>query len=251
MCVVALAWQAHPRWQLVLAGNRDEFHARASAAAQRWPDAPHLIGGRDLVSGGTWLGHSSLGRLAVVTNIAGEGAPDPQRRSRGVLVKDWLDGQGPEEGPEPATLDSYNPFNLLVLGQRGLFRLANRPQPVRMPLDAGLHSLSNGVVGAPWPRREQLEAAVAVWLAEGIDDPAALFEALAFDHWPAGTSAPDGAPPVFIRNPVYGTRCSTVVAIDRDGGGWLAERRFDPAGRPSGEVLVPLSWNAAGAGGGT
>lgn len=53
MCLIVLAWQAHPDYPLVVAANRDEFHARPSAAMARWPDAPHIIGGRDLEAGGT------------------------------------------------------------------------------------------------------------------------------------------------------------------------------------------------------
>ena len=68
MCLIAFAWNVHPRWRLVLAGNRDEFHARPSAALARWADAP-VIAGRDLEAGGTWLGASPGGRCAVVTNV--------------------------------------------------------------------------------------------------------------------------------------------------------------------------------------
>uniref|UniRef100_UPI001576FFB4 NRDE family protein n=1 Tax=Burkholderia sp. L27(2015) TaxID=1641858 RepID=UPI001576FFB4 len=55
MCLIAFAWNVHPRWRLLLAGNRDEFHARPSAPLARWDDVP-IIGGRDLQAGGTWLG---------------------------------------------------------------------------------------------------------------------------------------------------------------------------------------------------
>ncbi|MEQ1538407.1 MAG: NRDE family protein [Sphingorhabdus sp.] len=33
MCVVALALDTHPEWRIILAGNRDEFHARPLSAA--------------------------------------------------------------------------------------------------------------------------------------------------------------------------------------------------------------------------
>ena len=32
MCLLALGWMHHPRWRLVMTGNRDEFHARPTAA---------------------------------------------------------------------------------------------------------------------------------------------------------------------------------------------------------------------------
>ena len=67
MCIVAFAWKAHPKWQLVAIGNRDELHARPAEAAHRWEEHEHLLAGRDSVAGGTWLGISEQGRFAVVT----------------------------------------------------------------------------------------------------------------------------------------------------------------------------------------
>lgn len=90
MCLIAFAWQAHPRWRLLLAGNRDEFHARPSAALARWNDSV-VIGGRDLEAGGTWLGVTDAGRCCVVTNV--RDPRDPQLgASRGLLATDYLAG---------------------------------------------------------------------------------------------------------------------------------------------------------------
>ena len=38
MCVVALAWQVHANWPLILIGNRDEYHARPAAPLAAWDD---------------------------------------------------------------------------------------------------------------------------------------------------------------------------------------------------------------------
>ena len=43
MCLLALAWNVHPRWRLLLAGNRDEFHARPTAPLAPWASAPHVL----------------------------------------------------------------------------------------------------------------------------------------------------------------------------------------------------------------
>lgn len=56
MCVLTLAWDVHPDWLLIAAGNRDEAHARPSAPLARWSDGSGVVGGRDLLSGGMWLG---------------------------------------------------------------------------------------------------------------------------------------------------------------------------------------------------
>jgi len=79
MCVLALAWQAHPRWRLIVAGNRDELHARPAAALARWDGPAQILAGRDLQSGGTWMGVSEQARFVVVTNLRGFGAPRSHR----------------------------------------------------------------------------------------------------------------------------------------------------------------------------
>ena len=43
MCVAAIAWDMHPDWLLVAAGNRDEFHARPAAPLSRWEDGSGII----------------------------------------------------------------------------------------------------------------------------------------------------------------------------------------------------------------
>jgi len=234
MCVVALALDCHPRWRLVLAGNRDEFHARAAAPLGRWEEAPHILAGRDLQAGGGWLGVSEQGRLAVVTNIRDPGGPDPAKASRGALVGGWLaDGIA----PDPAGLAGYNPFNLLLHGPQGTQLLSNRPEPQAEALLPGIHGLSNGHPGEPWPRRSAAEAALASWIAadEGED---ALFAMLRDEHL-----LDDMGTPIFINAPVYGTRCSTVVLVDQEGRGTISERRFDPDGRERGTTRLGFIWS--------
>lgn len=78
MCVLTLAWDVHQDWLLIAAGNRDEAHDRPSAPLARWNDGSGVIGGRDLRSGGMWLGVSEThARFAVVTNVTGPGPTRP------------------------------------------------------------------------------------------------------------------------------------------------------------------------------
>ena len=231
MCVVVIAMAAHPRWRLVAAGNRDEFHARASAPLSRWDDGSGVIAGRDLVSGGTWLGVSEAGRFAVVTNVAGfpGGADAP---SRGALVGDYLhDGTVPAD----ADLGSYGGFSLLTVGTDAAFR-TNRPTSDGRPLAPGLHGISNGPLDPPWPRTRTLTDMLGEWLRD--ERPVRALLDLLLDEAPAGP----GERPVFIREPVYGTRCSTVVAIDATGAGTIIERRYDPAGAVTGETTIAFRW---------
>ncbi|MCW4462220.1 NRDE family protein [Sphingomonas sp. BT-65] len=241
MCVLALAWHAHPDWRLVAAGNRDERHDRPAAALARWMAGGPVIAGRDLVAGGTWLGLNESGRFAAVTNVHGQ-VPDPAKASRGALVTDMLAGN------EPADLEAFNPFNLIAVEPEGPMFLTNRPEPLHRPLGAGMHGLSNGLLDTLWPKTLRLQAGVASWLAAGGEAIEPLFAALA-DERPAGSPELDEPDvfepvnsPVFIRGPVYGTRCSTVVTVDRDGRGRIAERRFHADGAPAGETVLRFRW---------
>jgi uncharacterized protein with NRDE domain len=233
MCVVALALDCHPRWRLVLAGNRDEYHERASARLARWADAPAVIAGRDLVAGGSWLGVSEDGRLAVVTNIRNPEGPDPAKSSRGALVGDWL-AEG--RAPELAALPGYNPFNLLLIGMGEARLYSNQPAPQEHRLQPGIHGLSNGHPGENWPRREAAEKALAVW-GERDAAPDELFTMLRDEN-----VLDDGGLPIFIRSPVYGTRCSTVVLVGHNGSGTIIERRFAADGSGAGEVAIDFHW---------
>lgn len=233
MCVVALALDCHPRWRLVLAGNRDEYHERPADPLGRWTELPHVIAGRDRQAGGSWLGISEQGRLAVVTNIRNRESPDSTKASRGALVGDWL---ASGSVPDLAALDGYNPFNLLLFSSDGCELLSNLPQPQRQVLEAGIHGLSNGHPGEPWPRRSTAEAALADWInRDGTGEE--LFRMLRDE-----SLLDDGGVPIFIKAPVYGTRCSTVVLVDHQGTGRIAERRFLPDGSDAGEDALAFRW---------
>ena len=86
MCLVVLAWQQHPEFPLIIAGNRDEFHGRPTERASWWSDAPDIIGGRDLQAGGTWLAVGKTGRFATVTNFREGQTGGSGRKSRGALA---------------------------------------------------------------------------------------------------------------------------------------------------------------------
>jgi uncharacterized protein with NRDE domain len=251
MCVLALAWNAHPRWRLVVAGNRDEYHARPAAPLARWQDHPELLAGRDLKSGGTWLGVSEGGRFVVVTNLRGYGEAEPDRPSRGALVTNLLDGADPAQ----VEIAAYNPVNLIALTADRAHFLSNRPEPLRTALSPGLYGLSNGTLDEPWPKTMQLKSILLDWLMGPAEDPAPLLAGLREDSLPAiglDPVFPSDVPqepkdsPIFIRNPVYGTRCSSVVLVDRNGQGLFLERRYDAEAMVAGDSQIAFSWPPKG-----
>jgi len=246
MCLAIVAVDAHPRYGLVVAANRDEFHARPTAAAAWWDR--RLLAGRDLEAGGTWLGLTRAGRVALLTNVREPHRLDRSAPSRGALVPAVLrDGSPVRDALARARGDGarHNGFNLVAGAADGAAWTSNRAERV-VELGPGVHGLSNALLDAPWPKVLRTEAAVSAWLAAANDDIAPLFGALA-DR----TLAPDAALPStgvpldwerllsapFIVSERYGTRSSTVVTIDRAGHACFVERSFDAAGNPCGEVV--------------
>jgi len=252
MCVAAFAWDAHPRWRLVLAGNRDEFHARPSAALARWEDGSGIVAGRDLEAGGTWLGTGRGGRLALVTNVRDLHAPQ-NGLSRGLLASDWLHGDSGAEAGSGALLAGaagYRPFNLLLADRQHCAWTSNLPGPRRALVAPGVHSLSNAALDSPWPKALALAARLEQWLRAGdADDLEPLFQALADERQCPDQQLPDTGiglererwlSAAFIRGADYGTRASTVVLLDRNGGGCMVERRWGPLGVALGQTRVEL-----------
>jgi uncharacterized protein with NRDE domain len=250
MCVLAFAWRTDPRWPLVLAGNRDELHARPAAPLARWPEAPRVLAGKDLASGGGWLGVSEEGRLAVVTNLRGYGPPLEGPPSRGWLVRDFLAGKGEWASPSMEAMAQFNPLNLILVEAGKASFWANRPGVVRRELEPGIYGLSNGDLDEPWPKTRRLKEALAGWLAAG-EGLGPMFEALRDERRPSDSELPSTgldiererlASAIFIRNERYGTRCSTIVRVGPDGRGEIAERRFEPDGRVSGYNHIDFEW---------
>lgn len=248
MCLIALAYRAHPAFELVVAANRDEYHARPTALAAAWEDAPEVFGGRDLSQGGSWLALSKRGRLACVTNVRRMASPDPAAPSRGGLVASFVRGresaQAFSEGIAARAM-AFAGFNLLLWDGSDLRYLNNHPAFVSRTVPPGVHVVSNADLDTPWPKTERLREAMVAWVAAGEEDEAPLLAALADPRPASDGDLPDTGvgldlerllSPAFIVNPRYGTRCTTIATLGRDGSVRFTELRFDPSGRRSGRT---------------
>jgi uncharacterized protein with NRDE domain len=250
MCLAVVALDAHPAFALVVAANRDEFHARAAAPAA-WGDAPpfaRILAGRDLEAGGTWLGVRRDGRWALVTNVREGGRHDPNARSRGDLVPEVLNatrGAGDALQALAAAGSRYNGFNLLAGDAAAAHWISNRGGDA-VPLARGLHGLSNALLDTPWPKLERTAARMRAWVARAETDAGALFAALADRTQAADDALPDTGVPrewerllssPFIVSERYGTRCSTVFTVDRTGRARFHERTFDARGDAVSDVV--------------
>ena len=246
MCIAYLSL-GDPAWPLLIAANRDEFHARPTQAAGPWTDAPTLMAGRDLQGGGTWMGVTTSGRHALLTNYREPGHPVPVNApSRGLLVRDFLlSHDAPDRwiAALAARSDEWAGFNLIVGDLGETWYLGNRAD-ARTPrrLGTGRYVLSNHLLDTPWPKSARLRASLdhlapPDWSTRPEE---------VFDRLRDTTLADDARLPAtglslererllsspFIISPDYGTRCSTVLAVSRDGQCLFSEQSYDTEGHP-------------------
>jgi len=243
MCLVVFEWDPAAERRLVLVGNRDEFHARPTAPMAWWGEPP-VLGGRDLLAGGTWLAVDAAGRFGVLTNFRGGGAPqDPP--SRGTLIPRFLAADAsPGEFLDDLAGDAqrYAGFSLLLGDRHELAYLSNGERSPRQRLARGTYGLSNGLLDSPWPKVTASRARLAAALAAGTA-PEPLLDLLADRRVAADGELPDtglalelerrlSAP--FIVGEGYGTRSSSVLWLSGDGRGVVLERTHAPDGASTG-----------------
>ena len=251
MCILLTAWHHHPDYDLIVAANRDEFHARPAAPAAAWADHPHVLAGRDLEAGGTWLGVTTDGRFAAVTNVRRPGQPAGQR-SRGMLAAEFLAQGSPADRYGEhllANAERYAGVNLIFADLARLYAWSNRDNLLRA-LEPGVYGISNAALDDEWPKVSRLKEAYARHRKlSGEALTSALLRALRDDERAADDALPDtGAglaaermlSPIFISGGGYGTRCSSVVLRARDGHLNFVERRYDAHGNISGESRLEL-----------
>lgn len=229
MCLVLIAYRTHPRYPLVLAANRDEFHARPAQALHWWNDGVRMLAGRDLQAGGSWLGLDASGRMALVTNYRDPSLPRPEGTSRGSLIGEFLGGRDGAAGFARATTSragQFSGFNLLALDRSGLAYVTSHPEPEARTLLPGVYGLSNRQLDTPWPKLLRTRERFERELTSDHPQPEALMRMLSDRTIAADELLPDtgvglewerllSAP--FIVGDGYGTRCSTVVLIGSDG----------------------------------
>ena len=239
MCLILVAWRAHAQYPLLLAANRDEFFHRAATPAAWWRQ-PDILAGRDLGAGGTWLGVARDGRFAALTNFRDASTPQRSAPSRGELVPATLAAALPVEQQLQhlrATGGSYNGFNLIFSDRERLAVFESMTGKGRV-LGPGVYGLSNHLLDTPWPKVRRAKSALSAALAS-LPDERALLQLLRDERRPEDAQLPRTGVSLewerlmssaFIRAPGYGTRCSSILLMDRDGGVRFDEWTWDEGG---------------------
>ena len=241
MCLIAFAIGASARWPLVIASNRDEFLNRPTLPLTLWKTSSgtDVISGRDLRAGGTWLGLTTGGRIAMLTNVRNP-EPSTGKKSRGDLVMKWLEGQmNAVQFMAQTNSEAYGAFNLILGDFRtGVWNwltnyLGSQHSSVNSKFESGwesstlrpgIYGLSNSALDTPWPKTLGLKEALKNALASPDEDAlqVALWRALqnserAIDERLPSTGVPflteQALSSAFVDFPEhgYGTRCSTLL----------------------------------------
>lgn len=237
MCLILLAYDYHPRYKLIVSANRDEFYKRSTLPANFWPDNPSVLAGKDLEQGGTWMGVTTSGRFAALTNYRDPLHEKPIATSRGHLVRNYLTGDRSAEdflhGLHQKDRE-YNGFNLLAGTAESVYYYSNREQLIRR-VEKGVHGLSNSLLDVGWPKVSKGVKAFAGCLQGPNIRLKSLFEILADQEIFNDSELPRTGisierermlSPLYIVSPEYGTRSSTILLIDQHNQVQFWERSF-------------------------
>lgn len=240
MCLILFAHDCHPRYQLVVAANRDEFYKRPTLPAAFWQDNSNILAGRDLQQGGTWMGLTTTGRFSALTNYRDAVHNNPQSPSRGYLVQKYLNSNISPEcfiNNLPSGGAEYNGFSLLVGTTQSLNYYSNREKALRK-VEKGIHGLSNSLLDVPWPKVSKGMKALAGCLQKQEIKKEQLLELMADQERPEDHELPQTGvslewerilSPAYIVSSDYGTRSTTVLLVDRNSHVQFWERSFTPA----------------------
>lgn len=236
VCTLAIYFKANADYPLVVAANRDEFYARPTTAPAALSRTPWIIGGKDLRAGGTWLGINGHHLIAGLLNRRAGEAPDPKRRSRGLLCTEALRQPRPEAVLsllQDCDARAFNSFNLLVASPEAAFVFSNAAGTIELTrLEPGLHLLTNLALNdVTCPRiaksHTMFEAALPILEQDGLDAFRAALRTVLSDHStpldPRGQEIPNN---LCVHGEQYGTRSSSLLAYSASAGRsrmWYAE----------------------------
>ncbi len=209
MCTVVLRSGADG---VFIGANRDEMIGRPwTPPAAHWPELPGVIAGRDTLAGGTWLGINAHGVVAAVLNRRGSLGPAPGKRSRGELpLRALAEADAGAAAAAIAALEAglYRSFNMVIADRDGGFFLRGLEHGTPEPQALGP---GDWMITAGEPN-EAANPRIARHLPR--------FEAAEFSKWPDLLADDTGPWNTALNVPPrdgFGTVCSSVIALPRDG----------------------------------
>ena len=238
MCLIAFAYQYHEAYPLIIIANRDEFYERPTAAAAFWEDAPMILAGRDLKMNGSWMGVSTSGRFAAITNFRDPRRPESGELSRGEIVQQFLSSKESSSAFVEVLRekkDLYGGFNVLLYDGEELHHYNNIADEHNI-VPPGVHSVSNATLNTPWPKVTFAKDALQTAIENDTLEMTSLIPLLANDQIAPDEALPDTGVGIhleralsaaFVKLPNYGTRCSTAITFQQNGSIQLLERTYE------------------------
>ena len=238
MCLILFAYKKHPSYKLILAANRDEFYARPTQAAAYWTEYPEILAGKDIEAGGTWMGINKVnGKICMLTNYRDPANIKASAPSRGLLVSNFLKemADAPQYVGKLGSGTEYNGFNMVLGDYENLWYYSNQFKGLKK-LPAGVYGLSNHLLNTEWPKVIKGKQKLNAIMDTSSINYENLFEALYDNETALDHQLPDTGvglekerllSPMFIKSPIYGSRCSTVLLIDNKNNFTFAERTYN------------------------
>lgn len=250
MCILFIAIEQHPKYPLIICANRDEFHQRPTQAMHVWQEH-NILAGKDLQAGGTWLGLSSTGKFAALTNFRKFPLNDEPKKSRGDLVLQALADTKVNMTAELAQqAEQYHGFNLIYGSLKQLY-CYDSVNNENHQLSKGVHSICNGALDDIWPKMARGEKLLSEMIHSHVNlSINALFDLMTNDKQALPHLLPETGldeeweqllSAIFIKSPTYGTRTTTIITQDVEGN----VETYDRSYAPSGECVAKQHFNLA------
>ena len=251
MCLIFLSYHQNPKYPLIVLANRDEFFERPTEVASFW-DGNKVLAGKDLEAGGSWLGITRKGSMAMITNYRDLANIKPKAPTRGKLVSDFLQGDLNTKhyllGLDQSA-DFYNGYNIILGTLKDPWYYSNYQKKIYQ-LGTGLYGLSNELLDSPWPKVQKGKFELSELFLNDSLQTDTLFEQMRNSEQAPEAELPDTGiglamektlSPMFIKTEGYGTRCTTLITLDNSGNVYFEERTYSPNNSEFSSAVFELS----------
>lgn len=238
MCLIAFNWQTHPVYKLIYVANRDEFYERKALPAHFWEEPSGILAGKDLSAGGTWMGISTTGKIAALTNYRDPSNLKKEAPTRGRLVSDYL-----SQARDAKTYlqkirkksSEYNGFNLIAGDSKQLFYFSNYQNKITA-IKPGTHGLSNHLLNTQWFKVQRAKQKLDQLIDQNELNVDKLLDSFLDIFTPKDDQVQQTGMPfawekllssMFIKSKAYGTRCTTALLLDYFDHLTFSERVYD------------------------
>lgn len=226
MCLIVFAIHVSEEYPLIFLSNRDEFYQRPTQKMHWW-EGDHILAGKDLQAGGTWMAIHKNKKIAAVTNYRDPKRNSPTAPSRGqipvdILVNDIQDFQS-YVLQQAAFWEQMNGFNLLYFDGMRMHYYSNISKEIKT-IEQGIFALSNAFLDTDWPKTIFAKQLLEEKIHKKELSTEHLLSILTHQEYPEVSQLPNTGvgiemekmlSPIFISSPIYGTRTHSILTLDK------------------------------------